>query len=72
MTVSTKPAGGPRAITTDDDAAEVVRTARPEPGVAMLTLDMPATRNSLSRRMIAALDAAFPIGLDRSPRSRSR
>ena len=65
MTVSTKPAGGPRA-STDDDAAEVVRTARPEPGVAMLTLDMPATRNSLSRRMIAALDAAI-AGLSADP-----
>jgi enoyl-CoA hydratase/carnithine racemase len=41
------------------DGAEIVRLERPEPGVAVLTLDAPATRNSLSRRMMAALDSAI-------------
>ncbi|WP_072397252.1 enoyl-CoA hydratase [Hyphomicrobium sp. CS1GBMeth3] len=33
-----------------------MQIARPEPGVAVVTLDAPATRNSLSRRTIALLD----------------
>lgn len=33
--------------------------SRPEAGIALLTLDAPATRNSLSRRMIAALERAI-------------
>jgi len=33
--------------------------SRPEVGIALLTLDAPATRNSLSRRMIAALERAI-------------
>lgn len=36
-----------------------VRVMRPEAGVALLLLDMPARRNALSRRMMAALDAAL-------------
>jgi enoyl-CoA hydratase/carnithine racemase len=38
--------------------AEVVQIARPEPGVVLVTLNSPATRNSLSRSVIAALDDA--------------
>jgi enoyl-CoA hydratase/carnithine racemase len=47
-------------------AGEVVRTARPEPGVAVITLDAPATRNSLSRQMISALEEAIG-GLSADP-----
>lgn len=39
--------------------AEVVQIARPEPGVALVTLNSLATRNSLSRGMIAGLDDAI-------------
>lgn len=46
-----------RAQGTSTDGPIVV--ARPEPGVLLLTLDAPASRNSLSRRMMAALDAAI-------------
>lgn len=37
--------------------AGLVRIARPETGVALVTLNAPASRNSLSRQMIATLDA---------------
>lgn len=46
--------------------AEPVRIARPEAGVAVITLDTPATRNSLSRRMIAALETGL-AALSREP-----
>ncbi|MCC7254137.1 MAG: enoyl-CoA hydratase [Hyphomicrobium sp.] len=46
--------------------AEAVRIARPEPGIAVITLDAPATRNSLSRQVIAALDEAV-ARLSREP-----
>lgn len=35
-----------------------VHVAHPEPGIAVITLDAPSTRNSLSRRTIALLDNA--------------
>jgi enoyl-CoA hydratase/carnithine racemase len=41
--------------------AEVVQIARPEPGVALVTLNSPATRNSLSRGVIAVLDDAVAV-----------
>ena len=47
-------------------AGEVVRTGRPEPGVTVITLDAPATRNSLSRQMISALEEAIG-GLSADP-----
>lgn len=53
---STKPADAPPSGT--GVAGEIVRTARPEPGVAVITLDAPATRNSLSRQMISAIERA--------------
>ncbi|MGE0023810.1 MAG: enoyl-CoA hydratase [Hyphomicrobium sp.] len=43
-----------------------MRIERPEPAIAVLTLDAPAARNALSRRMIAALDAAI-ADLSREP-----
>jgi enoyl-CoA hydratase/carnithine racemase len=46
--------------------AEVVQIARPEPGVALVTLNSPATRNSLSRSVIAALDEVV-AGLSQKP-----
>lgn len=53
MTTHTKPAdlGAPRKE--DED---LLLVSRPEPGVAVVTLNAPRSRNSLSRRMIAALD----------------
>ncbi len=42
-----------------DDGAEIVRLERPEAGIAVLTLNAPAARNSLSRRMMTALDSAI-------------
>lgn len=53
MITATKPAETPPPSLGD---TAPLRLARPEPGIAVLTLDAPATRNSLSRRMIAALD----------------
>jgi len=41
------------------DGTALVRVSRPEAGIAVLTLDAPASRNSLSRRMIATLDDAI-------------
>ncbi len=41
------------------EETELVRVSRPQAGVALLTLDAPASRNSLSRRMIATLDGAI-------------
>lgn len=57
MTVSTQPQGASPVPGIDE--AALVLIARPEPGVAVVTLNAPATRNSLSRRMIAALDGAI-------------
>lgn len=42
-----------------DDGAEIVRLERPEAGIVVLTLNAPAARNSLSRRMMTALDSAI-------------
>ena len=39
--------------------AAPVTVARPEPGIAVVTLDAPSTRNSLSRQTIALLDEAI-------------
>lgn len=39
--------------------APPLHVARPEPGFALVTLASPATRNSLSRRMTAALDSSI-------------
>jgi enoyl-CoA hydratase/carnithine racemase len=55
-TADTRPAAASSPRT--DGEAEIVQVARPEPGIAVLTLNAPATRNSLSRRMIATLDGA--------------
>lgn len=45
---------------------EPVLLAWPEPGVAVVTLNAPRSRNSLSRRMMAALDEALArLGEDR-------
>ena len=43
-----------------------VRVSRPEPGIALLTLDAPARRNALSREMMSALDGALAdVSVDR-------
>jgi enoyl-CoA hydratase/carnithine racemase len=57
---SLKAEAGPADVTRARAAtgAEPVRIARPEPAIAVITLDSPATRNSLSRRTIARLDEA--------------
>jgi len=56
VTTHTKPAdlGAPRKE--DED---LLLVSRPEPGIALLTLNAPRSRNSLSRQMIAALDEAL-------------
>lgn len=56
-TIESKPQSAPPSKA--DDGAEIVRVSHPEAGIAVLTLDAPATRNSLSRRMIAALERAI-------------
>ena len=43
----------------DDGLVELVVDSRPEPGVALLTLNRPAQRNALSRELIAALTGAI-------------
>jgi len=43
----------------DAGAGAIVLDTRPEPGIALLTLNRPATRNSLSLAMIEALRAAI-------------
>lgn len=57
MTIDTKSADAP--LPGADGSAEPVQIARTEPGIAVVTLDAPANRNSLSRRMIASLEAAI-------------
>lgn len=52
MTTDTKPAVPELGAIGDD---ELVLLARPEPGVAVVTLNAPRSRNSLSRRLMAAL-----------------
>ncbi len=47
------------AVGTEEPVAALVRAARPEPGILVLTLDAPRSRNSLSRRMMDALGAAI-------------
>ena len=64
MTAGPDAAGAPPVRA--DDAADLVHVARPEPGVAVVTLKSPGTRNSLSRRMIAMLDDAI-AGLSGEP-----
>lgn len=55
MSTATKRAGH----VADPAAAEAVLTSVPEAGVGLLTLNKPASRNALSRAMIAALDGAL-------------
>ena len=43
---------------------EPVLASRPEPGILLLTLNQPAKRNSLSRRMLGALDSALSSASD--------
>lgn len=52
MTTDTKPAVPELGAIGDD---ELVLLAQPEPGVAVVTLNAPRSRNSLSRRLMAAL-----------------
>jgi enoyl-CoA hydratase/carnithine racemase len=52
VTTDTKPAVPELGAIGDD---ELVLLARPEPGVAVVTLNAPRSRNSLSRRLMAAL-----------------
>jgi enoyl-CoA hydratase/carnithine racemase len=48
-----------RASKLDKGGERLLLVERPAPGVALLTLNRPETRNSLSRAMIAALSAAL-------------
>jgi enoyl-CoA hydratase/carnithine racemase len=51
--------GRKRASNLDKGGERLLLVERPAPGVALLTLNRPETRNSLSRAMIAALSAAI-------------
>jgi len=51
---------------TKDGEDHLIRIERPDPAIAVITLDTPAARNALSRGMIAALDAAI-ADLSRDP-----
>lgn len=57
MTAAAQPAAS--VDTGAPGEAALLRIDRPEPGVLLVTLDAPARRNSLSRRMIAALAGAI-------------
>ena len=50
-------AAGP--VPSEQALSEPVVSERPEPGILVLTLDTPKSRNALSRRMMAALDGAI-------------
>lgn len=58
MTNTPEPAASLASAVTAGET-EPVLLARPAPRVLLLTLDAPETRNSLSRRMMAALDRAI-------------
>ena len=55
MSTAAKRAGS----ATEPVASDAVLTSAPEAGIALLTLNRPASRNALSRAMIAALDGAL-------------
>jgi enoyl-CoA hydratase/carnithine racemase len=57
--VTTKAEPGHVASAVTAGETEPLSVARPEPRVLLVTLDAPETRNSLSRRMMAALDRAI-------------
>jgi enoyl-CoA hydratase/carnithine racemase len=57
----------PRAAPAEGAAAEELLSERPEPGIALLTLNRPESRNSLSLAMLDALHAATEkVSADRS------
>lgn len=64
MTVSDAEPAASAPSPVDGDSPILV--ARPEPGIALVTLNAPSARNSLSLRMIAALESAV-ADLSRNP-----
>ncbi|WP_374990907.1 enoyl-CoA hydratase [Hyphomicrobium sp. LHD-15] len=64
MTTDTKTSAS--ALDVTGSSEELVLVANPEPGVAVVTLNAPRARNSLSRRMMATLgDSLARLGGDR-------
>ncbi len=66
VTAHTKTSAAAASPRGSDPSQELVLIARPEPDVALVTLNAPRTRNCLSRAMMAALESAI-AGLSAEP-----